>query len=152
MIIPDLPIWTRRAIFEAMVAMAWADTRIEREEVLAIQAAGRVLDIPEDVLEALDAGAPRVEHMVEHIVHEDLSTRDKELVYICAAWLSTVDAHEDIGEAGLLHELQNALAIEPKAASALRDTARELHIGTPSNVPWWEELERLIEAAAKASV
>ena len=50
----------RRTIFEAMVAMAWADARIEREEVLAVQAAGRVLGLGEDVLDVLDAGAPAV--------------------------------------------------------------------------------------------
>lgn len=140
-VVSELGTSARRAILEAMVAMAWADTRLEREEILAIQAAGRVLELPDDVLEALDAGPPEV----AQIVHDDLSATERRLVYLCAAWVSTVDAREDEGERGLLLELASALGLTPAAATDLRDDARLLHATAPPSMPWWQELEALIE-------
>ena len=136
----------RRAIFEALVAMAWADTRLEREEILAVQAAGRLFDLPDDALDALDSGPPGV----DQIAHDDLNVRERELVYLCAAWLSSVDGHESEGEQGLLAELREPLGIDPVRATALRDDARVLHATVPASMAWWEELERLIESAASS--
>ncbi len=141
--VSDIGPSARRAIFEALVAMAWADSRLEREEVLAVQAAGRVLELPDDVLDALDAGPPEV----AHIAHEDLGEGDRELVYLCAAWMSFVDGHEDSGESSLLAELGRALGVDAARAKALTDDARLLHITVPPSVSWWEELEKLIESA-----
>ncbi|MCB9596551.1 MAG: TerB family tellurite resistance protein [Sandaracinaceae bacterium] len=134
----------RRAIFEALVAMAWADARLEREEILAIQAAGRVLSLPDDALDALDEGAPPV----SQIANASLDARERELVYLCAAWLASVDGRDDPGEDGLLSELRAALGIDPARATSLRDDARLLHATVPSSMPWWQELERLIASAA----
>ena len=139
----DLGAPVRRAIFEALVAMAWADARLEREEIQAIQAAGRLLELPDDVLDALDAGPPSV----AQIPSDALSAADRDLVYLCAAWLSSVDGREDEGEEGLLTELRAALRIDPVRATALRDDARMLHATVPSSMPWYQELERLIASA-----
>ncbi len=139
----DLGVPARRAIFEALCAMAWADARLEREEIQAIQAAGRVLALPDDVLDALDAGPPTV----AQIASARLSPSDRDLVYLCAAWLSSVDGREDAGEEGLLSALGAALGLDPVRATGLRDDARLLHATVPSSMPWWQELERLIESA-----
>lgn len=139
-----LGVAARRAIFEAMVAMAWADARIEREEVLAVQAAGRVLDLPDDVLDALDAGPPS-------LVGIDAGSLDdgaKRLVYLCAAWLASVDAREDPDEESLLDELARVLALEPTVATSLRDEARLLRATAPPSMRWHEELGALIARAA----
>lgn len=133
----------RRAILEGLLAMAWADSRLEREEILAVQAAGRVLDLPDDVLDALDAGPPAV----AQIAHDDLTPRERELVYLCAAWLSSVDGREVESEEGLLFELGAALGIEGPRSTELRDDARLLHATVSSTTPWWGELNDLIESA-----
>lgn len=133
----------RRAIFEAMVAMAWADARIEREEILAVQAAGRVLDLPGDVLEALDAGPPSLSNLSVDALDED----GRRLVYLCAAWLASVDAREDADEESLLDELSRVLALDPVDATSLRDEARLLRVTAPSSMRWHEELDALIERA-----
>lgn len=143
-VVAGLSASARRAILEAMVAMAWADARLEREEIMAIQAAGRVLELPDDVLDALDAGPPAV----EAIAHDDLEPTERELVFLCAAWMSSVDSHEDGGEEGLLRELAERLEIPAKEATRLRDDARTLHVSVPSSMPWWEELSTLIERAS----
>lgn len=126
-----------------MVAVAWADSRIEREEVAAIQAAGRVLELPDDAVDALDAGPPQI----RHIAHDDLSSGERELVYLCAAWMALVDGYEDTGETGLLDELGGALGVDASRALALGDDARVLHATVPPSVTWWEELAKLIETA-----
>ncbi len=139
----ELSVPARRAIFEAMVAMAWADARIEREEVLAVQAAGRVLEIPGDVLDALDEGPPSVRALAV----APLSVTERKLVYLCAAWLGSVDAHEDGREEALLEELARALALAAAQSAVLRDEARMLRATTPPSVRWHEELGRLLTSA-----
>jgi len=142
----ELPIGTsaRRAIFEAMVAMAWADARIEREEILAVQAAGRVLELPDDVLDALDAGPPSL----AGIDAASLDPRSRRLVYLCAAWLASVDAREDAGEETLLDQLERALELRASEATALRDEARLLRATAPATMRWHEELGALIRRAS----
>lgn len=137
---------TKRAIFEAMVAMAWADARVEREEVLAMQAAGRVLDIPGDALDALDAGPPSLDALAA----AGLDEADRKLVFLCAAWLSSVDAREDEDEEALLVQLASALGIAAAESQYLRDDARLLRATTPPSMRWHEELETLIRKAAAA--
>lgn len=132
---------TRRAIFEALVAMAWADAHLQREEILAVQAAGRVLHLPEDALDALDAGPPPI----DDIVGADLTDADRRVVYTCAAWLARVDDREDSSEAQLLDALREGFGLADEDARTLRDDAHMLHVTTPSSTPWWQEIELLIE-------
>lgn len=140
MSVKDLSTPTRRSIFEAMVAMAWADTRLEREEIYAVQAAGRVLGLPDDAVDALDAGPPPI----TKAGFEGLSAAERQLVYVCAAWLACVDAQESPDENQLLEELRQQLEIPAKTATDLRDGARVQHATTPPSVPWWQELDQLI--------
>ena len=144
MSVRDLSAPARRAIFEAMVAMAWADTVLDRNEILAVQAAGRLLELPDDVLDALDAGPPPT----ERIGGADLDARERRLVYVCAAWLSVVDDNESADEGSLLRELREALGLAPSDATDLRDEARALHLQTSGSTPWYEELANLIDQAS----
>ena len=124
--------------------MAWADTRLEREEILAVQAAGRVLKLPEDAIEALDAGPPPI----ARVLSAPLAEEDKRIVYGCAAWLARVDDHEGSGETDLLRELAEGLGLDAETARRLREGARDLHSTTPGSTPWWQELETLVERVA----
>lgn len=133
----------RRAIFESMVAMAWADTRIEREEVLAVQAAGRVLAISDDVLDTLDAGPPDLGAL--HT--EGLDEHERRLVYVCAAWIACVDAREESSEDAVLEELRQVLELDSSDATELRDEARVLRARAPASLRWHEELASLIADA-----
>jgi hypothetical protein len=135
----------RRAIFESVCAVAWADARIEREEVLAVQAAGRLLRIPDDALDALDAGPPDI----GAIDVGALSGDERKLVYLCAAWLACVDAREEHSEDQLLEELAGVLTIEDSEATSLRDEARVLRATAPASLRWHEELAKLIDTAAQ---
>ena len=136
----------RRAIFEALVAMAWADARLEREEILAVQAGGRVLNLPEDALDALDAGPPALAQIIE----AELTTSEQRIVYTCAAWLARVDDRQESSEATLLESLREGFEMDEETAEALRDDAHMLHVTTPSSTPWWQEIELLIERVIAA--
>lgn len=131
----------RRAIFEALVAMAWADTQLEREEILAVQAAGRVLHLPQDALDALDAGPPSI----TQIIDAALTLEERRIVYTCASWLARVDDREESREASLLEELRQGFELDVSTAAALREDAHMLHVTTPGSTPWWQEIELLIE-------
>lgn len=134
----------RQAAFEAMVAMAWADAHLTREEVFAVRAAGELLTLDADVLDALDAGPPDLDALPVAA----LKRTDRRVVYLCAAWMATVDGREDDVEGALLASLRERLEIDPEEASALRDDARMMHVTAPSSMPWYEELAAVIRAAA----
>ena len=144
MSVAELSAPVRRAIFEGLVAMAWADTHLDRAEILAVHAAGELLQLPDDALDTLDEGAPSV----DSVANPELSAAERRLVYLCAAWLATIDGREAPSEERLLGRLGEALEIGATDATALRDEARQLHLTTSPTVPWWEEIEGLIERAA----
>ena len=134
----------RQAAFEAMVAMAWADAHLTREEVFAVRAAGELLTLDADVLDALDAGPPDL----SSLPIEGLEWADRRLVYLCAAWMAVVDGREDDVEGALLAELRERLDVPHEEAATLREDARMMHVTAPSSMPWYEELAAVISAAA----
>lgn len=135
---------TRQAAFEAMVAMAWADAHLTREEIFAVRAAGQLLSLSSDALDALDAGPPDL----SGLPIEDLKWADRRLVYLCAAWMAVVDGREDDVEGALLAELRERLDVPLEEATTLREDARMMHVTAPSSMPWYEELAAVISAAA----
>ncbi|MCC6878109.1 MAG: hypothetical protein IT378_27600 [Sandaracinaceae bacterium] len=130
----------RRAIFDAMTATAWADTRLADEELLALEAVAGALELDGASLRALRSGPPSLERLSA----VELTSRERRVVFACAAWLATVDAKESAGEDVVLDRLRGALALAPDEATALRDKARAV----PREPPWAAHLESLIADVA----
>lgn len=137
----------KRAIFEAMVSVAWADARLQREEVLAVVAAAEHLGLamtPEAVYARLDRGAAAVAELDV----EALDLGERRLLYLCAAWVASVDDKELDAETAYLDRLQETLGLEADRAEELHRAAQHLHEDGPKALTWWEELEALLSAAS----
>lgn len=139
----------RATLFEVLVCMAWADKKLAPEEADALRAAAMTLGMvtPRDnVLSALERGAASV----SDIPFEWLKPREKELAYLCAAWMLLTDGETASAEKNLLEDLRTALDVPAARAEWLREKALEVRSAQKPSASWWREFDRLIVGAARA--
>ena len=148
--IDAIGIEARRVLLDVMMAVAWADRSLAPEEAEAARAAalsmGLVLPADHEHTSAL-----RRPVRPEEIPLGGLTSRDRELVYLCAAWMALADAVEDAEEAQMLGALRAHLGLDMARAGWLRARAAELRASqssTPST--WWRAFDRLVVEAARA--
>lgn len=138
----------KRTVFEVLVCMAWADHKLDAEERAAAQAVAMSLGLPETG-GALDEAVRHGTRSLDTLPLESLSTRDGELTYLCAAWMSLADHDEARSERKLLEQLRLRLQIAPSRAEWLRAHAAKLR--AQSTAPsFWREFETLVVTAARA--
>jgi uncharacterized membrane protein YebE (DUF533 family) len=139
----------RAVLLEALMSVAWADRALVDEERQAAQAAamGLGLVLPGD--RALTS-PDRRPVQPEALAVEKLNTRDRELIYLCAAWMALADEIEDPSETRVLERLQARFELDDAASMALKARARDLRDRHPAGASWWRAFDRLVVEAAKA--
>src|ERR1700677_4067432 len=84
-----------------LVAMAWADGRLEDKERASVLAAAGVLNLSKEmrdrVSDMLEKPVP-----VEQILFDTLSAKERAFVYVAAAWMAGVDDDVDPKEEELM--------------------------------------------------
>lgn len=138
----------REVLLEALMSVAWADRTLTTEERSAAQAAamGLGLVLPGD----RDLTSPdRKPIPPEELAVGALATRDREIVFICAAWMALADQVEDPSETQVLARLQKAFEISDERAQVLRASAHTL-TDKQASFSWWRAFDSLVVEAAKA--
>ncbi|TAF66528.1 MAG: aspartate ammonia-lyase [Cytophagales bacterium] len=139
--------YTRRKIFEVMLRMAWADGSLAKEEVMVMEIAAEALQLEmpkEDITKTINRGVVVLEGL------EQLDERDSELVFLCAAWLSSVDDDIAQKEEELLEEIRQSLHITNEKAEELKEMVDKIRhekaelVPQWEDFPWWEEFENLL--------
>ena len=148
--IDAIGIEARRVLLEVMMSVAWADREIQPEERQAAQAAamsmGLVLPGDTDLTSVDRRPVPP-----EELDVAPLRDRDRELVYLCAAWMAMADTVEDPEETELLAKLQARLGVSDARASWLKERSGELRKAqAASKATWWRSFDRLVVEAARA--
>lgn len=139
----------REVLLEGLMSVAWADRTLVEEERKAAQAAavGLGLVLPND----RDLTSPdRRPVPPEELDVSRLDERDRELVYLCAAWMALADKVEDTSETQVLERLQARFSIGDARAEWLRELAKDLREEQSPNGSWWRAFDRLVMTAAKA--
>lgn len=137
----------REVLLEALMSVAWADRTLTDEERKAAQAAamGLGLVLPGD----RDLTSPDRRPMrPEDLDVSRLNARDRELIFLCAAWMAIADEVEDPSETHVLDRLQARFDLDDARAQRLRARANELRAKQPGS--WWRAFDRLVVEAAKA--
>ncbi len=138
----------REVLLEALMCVAWADRVLVDEERRAAAAAAMALGLvlPSD----RDLTSPdRRPIQPEDLDVSRLEGRDRELVYLCSAWMAMADEVEDPSETQVLERLQGALGLDAERAGWLKARAVELR-AAQSEISWWRAFDRLVVEASKA--
>lgn len=139
----------REVLLEALMCVAWADRTLAEEERRAAQAAamGLGLVLPAD----RDLTSPdRKPVQPEDLDVSRLDERDRELVYLCAAWMAMADEVEDPEETKILERLQKRFEIDDEREAWLKERAVELRESQKDGTSWWRAFDKLVVEAAKA--
>lgn len=128
-----------------MIAMAWADGRLDDREKQGVRGAAEVFNLPKELRAELDAALEKAPD-VEALKLEDLSSGERAFAYVAAAWMSGVDRLADDKEGALLDKLAGRLGIEGDRRDELQKVATSLEPPAGSKPQWASEIERLFKA------
>lgn len=126
-----------------LVAMAWADGRLEESEKAGVRGAASVLNLTKELRERLDKV---IENPVpiDQVLYDEMSERDRAFAYVAAAWMSGVDEDVDEREEAMLDKLGDLLGFDGVRKAELERIARELT--SLGDRKWADELTRLFKA------
>ena len=140
----------RQVLLEVMMSVAWADRDLAHEERQAAQAAAMSLGLvmPGD----RDLTSPdRKPVPPEELDVSALGSREREMVYLCAAWMAMADQVEDPEETALLERIQRCLEIAPDRGAWLKERAIALRESQAAErATWWRSFDKLVVSAARA--
>jgi aspartate ammonia-lyase len=148
-LISSLSLQTRQKIYEAVGKVIWADDVVSRQEKLVMEMMDEALQLEQET--ALSEKDDLDDWLTGDYML--LSERDKEIVFICAAWFSEVDDEVAGEELAMLEEIRQKLNISDERANHLIMRVHKVHVEKAELVPqweasaWWEELERLLVLA-----
>ena len=148
--IDAIGIEARQVLLEVMMSVAWADRELAPEERQAANAAAMALGLvnpgERDVIAPERRPIP-----VEEIDVSGLKERDRELIYLCAAWMAMADSIEQSEETDLLVRMRSKLGIGSERATWLMARAVELRTKQAvEKASWWRAFDRLVVEAARA--
>jgi len=139
----------REVLLEALMCVAWADRTLAEQERQAAQAAamGLGLVLPGD----RDLTSPdRKPVPPERLDVATLNERDRELIFLCSAWMAFADEIEDPEETKVLERLQEAFELGDERTAWLKDRASELRKHQAPDASWWRAFNSLVVEAARA--
>ena len=150
-VIKTISIDTRENIFEVMLRMTLADDKLSREEEVVMKIIAEALHLENKVAE-ISLIDDRNGYLHDLAL---MNSKDRELTFICATWVSEVDDDIAREELILLEDLRKQLKITKKRSEYLRHKVHQIHqedtnlIPQWEESPWWEEFERLLVKAVE---
>ncbi|HVJ90843.1 MAG TPA: DUF533 domain-containing protein [Labilithrix sp.] len=128
-----------------LIAMAWADGRLDDHERDGVRAAASVFNLTKELRERLDELLERPLGVDELLV-DGLSARDKAFAYVAAAWMSGVDDDVDAKEEELLARAGKLLGFTDQRRAELARIARDLEPLRKDKRSWTTEIVALFKA------
>ena len=132
-----------------LVAMAWADGKLDDEEQEGIRAAAKTLNLPKELRDRLD------HYMEEAPPLDDLKLgsmglREREFAYVASAWMANVAEGIVEDEQALLNDIAAELDIAEQRQDELTAMAQELE--PPAEGECWSSGIRELFKAIRAKV
>lgn len=128
-----------------LVAMAWADGRLDESEKAGVRGAAEVFNLTKELREKLEAVLEQPTP-VEHLLFDTLSPKDRAFAYVAAAWLSGVDEDVDEREEQLLDRVGEMLGFSPERKAELERIARDLPAAADGDRAFSTEITALFKA------
>jgi tellurite resistance protein len=122
---------SEKKVVKSLVAVAWADGKVEQPETHVIEGLLAGFDATADEESELRDYA-REKRTLEDIPLADLDQEERELLLANAALLTHADGEQSSEEKGLLEKLIDVLEIAPDEAEKILDSVRDgaIHLGS----------------------
>ena len=127
-----------------LIAMAWADGRLDDKEKAGVRGAAEVLNLSKDFRDKLDASLAK-SLPFDEILFEGFAPKDKSFAYIAAVWMSGVDDDVDEKEKALLEKLVKEFGFTPETKTELDAIAKDL-AKAGGGRKWGDEIVALFKA------
>lgn len=128
-----------------LVAMAWADGRLEDAERAGVLGAAGVLNLSKEMRDRLNDVLEKPVP-IDQVLFETLSARDRAFAYVAAAWMAGVDEEVNPKEEEMLDRAAALLGYSAARKAELERIARDLEAPGDGGRNWAQELERLFRA------
>lgn len=145
--IASIDVSTRQKIFEVMAAVVLADSILAKEEELIMHVASDALQLQiskDEVSRILHRGSIAIEGL------DTLRVQDRNIIYLCAAWVASVDGSIAEAEEKLLDEIRILLKFNESQAEELQNRVKTIRdeksefIPKSEELPWWDEFDRIL--------
>jgi len=127
-----------------LIAMAWADGRLDDKEKAGVRGAAEVLNLSKEFRAKLDESLAKALPF-DQILFENLSPRDKSFAYVAAVWMSAVDDDVDDKEKALVDRLATTFGFDATRRAELDGIAKDLP-KTDGARKWQDEIVALFKA------
>ncbi len=127
-----------------LIAIAWADGRLDEKEKAGVRGAGDVLNLSKDFRAKLDESLQK-NLPFDQILFEGLSARDQAFAYVAAVWMSGVDDDLDEKEKALLDRLAKEFGFGNEHRAELDAIAKDLGRAKGGR-QWGDEIVALFKA------
>ncbi len=127
-----------------LIAMAWADGKLDDREKAGVRAAAEVLNLSKEFRDRLEKSLEKAMPL-DQILLDQLSPRDKAFAYVAATWMSGVDDDVDAKEKLVLDMVANRFGFGAERRAELEAIAKELGKKGDKRA-WGDEIVKLFKA------
>ena len=127
-----------------LIAMAWADGRLDDKEKAGVRGAAEVLNLSKEFRAKLDESLSKALPF-DQIIFENLGARDKAFAYVAAVWMSAVDDDVDEKEKALVDRLASTFGFDAQKRAELDGIAKDLSKAAGDR-KWADEIVALFKA------
>jgi uncharacterized membrane protein YebE (DUF533 family) len=127
-----------------LLAMAWADGKLQDEEKQGIRDAAATLNLPKEFRERLEK-LMRIAPPIGEMKLEALAAREKEFAFVASAWMANVAAGIDEREEALLKAIGEKLGLSDARQGELAGVALDLPAPAEGE-GWSDHLAQLFKA------
>jgi len=127
-----------------LIAMAWADGRLDDNEKAGVRGAAEVLNLSKDFRDKLDA-ALATALPLDQILFENLQARDKSFAYVAAVWMMNADENVDDKEKAMVEKVASTFGFDDATKKELDAIAKDL-AKTGKDRKWQDEIAALFKA------
>lgn len=127
-----------------LIAMAWADGKLEDSEKAGVRGAAEVLNLSKDFRDKLDASLAKALPL-DQILFDNLSTRDKSFAYVAAVWMMNADENVDDKEKAMVEKIASTFGFADDHKKELDAIAKDLS-KTGKDRKWQDEIAALFKA------